>query len=57
MGETMAQQQHTPNLPVRETTTVAHLDEQPTPRLTLRIEELEARLAPNLDPPIPGWGD
>jgi hypothetical protein len=46
-------QQHTPNLPVRETTTVERVDEQPTLRMTFRIEELEARLAPNLDPPTP----
>lgn len=49
-------QQHTPNLPLRETT-VECVDEEPTPRMTFRIEELEQRLAPNVDPPSPGWGD
>jgi hypothetical protein len=33
------------------------VDEEPTPRMTFRIEELEQRLAPNVDPPSPGWGD
>lgn len=46
-------QQHTPNQPVRETTTLERVEEQPTPRRTLQIEALESRLAPNLNPPDP----
>jgi hypothetical protein len=48
----MAQQQ-TFNQPVRETTMIERTDERPTPRRMLQIEELEARLAPNVDPPNP----
>jgi hypothetical protein len=49
----MAQQQQTPNQLVRETTTVERVDERPTPRRMLQIEELEARIAPTVDPPNP----
>jgi hypothetical protein len=46
-------QQHTPNQPVREMTTVERVEEQPTPRRTLQIEALESRLAPTVVPPDP----
>jgi hypothetical protein len=42
--------------PVRETTPRERVDEQPTPRGTLKIEALESRLAPTTVPPDPIWG-
>jgi hypothetical protein len=52
---TMTQQQ-AQDQPVRETT-VERVDEQPTPRRTLQVEALEARVTPSVVPPNPVWGN